>query len=87
MVNLSLFLLMLFITTASEILMVLMYSGVDNSVPESETANYLRRSEHFEIVFGVAFIFETMTSMIAGYLIILYSRNKNVDIHEDPITG
>ena len=67
--------------------MIMMYSGTDKIVPTDETARYLHKSFVFELTFGIAFIFETVTSLIAGHLILLYSRDSKSDIKQDPITG
>ena len=85
--NLTCFLLLCLIATVAQIYMIMMYSGTDKIVPTDETARYLHKSFVFELTFGIAFIFETLTSLIAGHLILLYSRDSKSDIKQDPITG
>ena len=48
---------------------------------------YLKSSARFEIFFALVVIFEVITSIIAGKLIISYSEDAKSNLRVDPITG
>ena len=48
---------------------------------------YLQYSFDFEIIFTIGITFEFLASIIAGYLIILYSKDEKSNLRTDPITG
>ena len=86
-VNMTLFLSLVVISTATEILMVKMYSSNRQIVDDGDVAKYLRNSFMFEITFAFGYLFEVSCSLIIGHLIIWYSQeNKGRNQHIDPFT-
>ena len=63
------------------------YGKLGEPVPVDETAIYIKKTTIEEILFTIAFFTETLASLIAGYLIIQYSRNEKSNLREDPVTG
>ena len=87
LVNMVLFLIVMIAVTTSQIFMVHLYSGADEIVKDQNVEEYLKTSFIFELTFSFAFIVESVTCLIAGYLILKYSENVRSNFRKDPITG
>ena len=85
--NLTLFLVICFVATVTGLLMVQLYSGDDNKIQDTDVAIYLQDSYRFEISFGAAYLFDSISTLIAGHVIISYSRDAKSNMRVDPITG
>ena len=85
--NLTLFLVICFVATVTGLLMVQLYSGDDNKIKDKDVAIYLQDSYRFEISFGLAYLFDSISTLIAGHVIVLYSRDSKSNLRVDPLTG
>ena len=63
------------------------FGRVGEEIPEDQTTEYLKRSIYDCAFFLTAFVTETVASLIAGYLMVKYSRNEKSNLREDPVTG
>ena len=73
--NLTLFLVINFVATVTGLLMVQLYSSDDKKIADKDVTIYLQDSFRFEISFAVAYLFDSISTLLAGHVIVLYSRD------------
>ena len=65
----------------------LSYERVGEEIPEDKVNMFLRRTLYVNALLILCFVTETVASLIAGYLMVKYSRNEKSNLREDPVTG
>ena len=87
--NMTIFILFTAIATTTELVMYRFYKVKRDKdiISSKHEVEYLNLSFIFEIMCTTTYCFEFICSIIIGYLIIAYSKDKKAGLYIDPITN